>query len=861
MTISRVKFKNKQLDASKRARLMATFYDKLKRIFWLTDNKLFHAYTWHKFHSLCRDHNKALSEDALTMQASSVVLATLSISPELEVEESSLILGGTEAAQAEAERAANLAAMINFNSTTAPNRMSILRELSNRGVLEKSLPQVQKLYSLLEEAKEPLGLVEQVAPLLEDLEKISETAKNEATKAGLSVTTQGAASLAKSSVSLKASEDGVLSDDAEDVAAERRAAEFILGQALQTKIDVVIYLEPIRRVLVLRLLQQLSSVYATVRLRKLYELTERLGLTELDVEDIILKAVSKKHIRAFIDHRSQCLRFPSVGDIATVGETAAAKATRDEAMRGQLTALAGSLRDLCGRLESDKQPLLDAGARRAFMDRIREGISREHQQILGRKAIIEARKEQQEREEQEKREAEAAERRQREARQQVQEEERLRQEEAERQRRLKEKIEKQVQVEKLKKVIEDQGGAKDILAEADKPLEAMEIDELEQLAIKQKQQAREKLMKEQQELVNKAKRVDYIARALRDAEIPLLKAKAEQDQQALRAEHEQRFREYVENDKRQHKQMLDKREELLGVFGNIFESLQGYADSRLEARREVYETQYAEARNEALRREHSRRIMRARQMKEDEEERLREAEAARIRAEEQRVEDERRAKERQRESAVESNKAFGQLADDDPDDDDDGYDASYAPPPRRGSLNMEEAVHYDDQRGGEWNTAGGHHDENDPADASGPRDDGPPRHRPSSGGAGKYAPPGRSSDGDGGWRRRSEAPRGGGGGMERRSYPDEGGPFSSSRGNRDRDDMGGPRDRHGPRYASEGGGGGFHSQMSRNDGDRPPPRDQRDQDGGGSSTAYRPPHARGGSRRSDGPRTNTRWNN
>ena len=49
--------------------LMATYYDKLTQIFWVSENYLFHAYAWYKSFGLYVRHNKNLTEEQKQLKA------------------------------------------------------------------------------------------------------------------------------------------------------------------------------------------------------------------------------------------------------------------------------------------------------------------------------------------------------------------------------------------------------------------------------------------------------------------------------------------------------------------------------------------------------------------------------------------------------------------------------------------------------------------------------------------------------------------------------------------------------------------------------------------------------------------------
>jgi hypothetical protein len=64
-----------------KAQLMATYYEKLAQIFWVSSNYLFHAYAYYRYYSLCRTFKKSLTQGEIAPMASKLLLATLAIPP------------------------------------------------------------------------------------------------------------------------------------------------------------------------------------------------------------------------------------------------------------------------------------------------------------------------------------------------------------------------------------------------------------------------------------------------------------------------------------------------------------------------------------------------------------------------------------------------------------------------------------------------------------------------------------------------------------------------------------------------------------------------------------------------------------
>jgi len=71
-----------------KSRVMAAYYEKLIKIFWVSENYLLHAYAWLKFYTLSDAYNTKMTAEERRTLASSVVLAALAI-PDLKASDGS----------------------------------------------------------------------------------------------------------------------------------------------------------------------------------------------------------------------------------------------------------------------------------------------------------------------------------------------------------------------------------------------------------------------------------------------------------------------------------------------------------------------------------------------------------------------------------------------------------------------------------------------------------------------------------------------------------------------------------------------------------------------------------------------------
>lgn len=143
-------------------KLMATYYEKLTRIFWVSENHLFHAYTWYRFYCLSCECRKDLKAEEKCNQASSVLLSAICIPLIRDVESVGIMDGADD--DMVLEKNQQMAMLLDFQSN--PTRLALLGEIVNRGILSEAIPELADLYNLLEKKFSPLTLVKELVPIL-----------------------------------------------------------------------------------------------------------------------------------------------------------------------------------------------------------------------------------------------------------------------------------------------------------------------------------------------------------------------------------------------------------------------------------------------------------------------------------------------------------------------------------------------------------------------------------------------------------------------------------------------------------------------------------------------------------------------
>jgi len=585
--------------------MMANYYEKLTRIFLVSDNYLFHAAAWSRYYNLLRTSaaqvaagSAALKKDSpaasdadLSRAASLYLLAALSIPVISQARSKGALLDVDEAKRNKNTRLTNLLGM-----SRAPTRTALFKDAISKGVLKRARPEIRDLYTILEVDFHPLSICKKISPILVQ------------------------------------------------VAAEP---------------DMKPYVIPLQQVILTRLFQQLSQVYDTVQLSFVINLAsfpEPFEVTPSIIEKFIMNGCKKGDLSIRIDHAAGVLTFESdifsstkplhPGSVAgsaekETGSVQKLQSTPSEIVRSQLSRLAKALYLTCSHVDPDfQQYRLEAKA--AAYARAQAGAQEEHKDTLARRNIIEKKKEaaesallKKEKEEAQQRllraeEARAAEAARAADQQKKRELERMKQEQ--------EKIRK----EELKKQLDEL--ALDAKIDVEN-LEDLDSNQLRAMKLAQ-------LEKEKREMAEKlritGKRIDHLERAFRREEVNVLPKDLGRQRAEDLAAYEEKKRITLENSKRQHEEAVALKRRLsrlVPVYETFRDDIKQQRHQEFEARRKAAQKQLEV---EMEKRRQDVRAAKERKRKEEEAaERRRVEEAERARKEEEerlRIEAELRAK-------------------------------------------------------------------------------------------------------------------------------------------------------------------------------------------------------------------------
>jgi translation initiation factor 3 subunit A len=335
--------------------MMANYFEKLTRIFLVSENYLFHAAAWSRYFNLLRQSaaavasgqspkkdNPAVTEADMTKAASFVLLSALSI-PVISTSRSrGALVDVDEARKNKNSRLTNLLGM-----SQAPTRAILFKDALSKGLLKRARPEIRDLYNILEVDFHPLSICKKISPILAKIGADEEMKK---------------------------------------------------------------YVGPLQQVILTRLFQQLSQVYDSVEIQFVLDLAqfpEPFDVSSGTIEKFIMNGCKKGDLSIRVDHATGSLTFDSdvfssakamhpgsgAGSAESEGRSVQRlQSTPAEIVRSQLTRLAKSLFVTCQYVDTDFNSKR-IKAKEAALLRTKEGAEQEHQETLARRDLIAHKKE------------------------------------------------------------------------------------------------------------------------------------------------------------------------------------------------------------------------------------------------------------------------------------------------------------------------------------------------------------------------------------------------------------------------------------------------------------------------------------
>ncbi|OWZ02698.1 Eukaryotic translation initiation factor 3 subunit A [Phytophthora megakarya] len=610
------------VEQTPRVDLLVTYYEKLAQIFQVSKNHLFHAYALYKWYSLrvaglqglagsqaLQELPVLVSEEQQKEMATRVVLAALSI-PLIDFEASSSPLGDDESVVQAAENSltaaardknSRMAALLGF--ATTPTRANLLEDIAAAGLLPKASTAASEIFQRVElQEVDPLQIVEQLVPFLKTIR---------------------ADPLAKAYV------DGV----------ERLVVRRVLFQL--TRVYASVTIAHLRSIFVgldvsyeeIETLIARSRSLSTVAHASAPSLSSmyRRNVTqhgsnnaETSSADAVSSAQARTRIR--IDHVEQCIRFTDAVDL--------------EANASQLTLLGERLSRAMSKVPATAKASITARdeKKKKLFTATRARLQEQRSEMLARREVIERKKEELEKLQQEKVQSLEKKRQEFAQRRAEIERERLAQEARRREAEKKQKIQDEIKLKETRQML-DKLGHTDV-----SDLDLATIDK-EQVLNEAKEKARKAKELAQQKLRENARRLDYIVRATREEEQPILQRQVAEAKAGALKRHEQESAAKLKRAKDEHEHGLKEKTRLAPAIQVNADFIKAHKARRIEEYKKASEEQKKKAMLERL----SARVAHAKERYEEEQQRLREEEEEkeRIRREEE------AERERQRQAEVE----------------------------------------------------------------------------------------------------------------------------------------------------------------------------------------------------------------
>merc|ERR1719506_1693487 len=146
--------------------MLAQYYDSLQKIFWKSENYLFHAFAMLKYYLLCKQNRKNFPKAEEEQMASELLLASLIV---LYDQKNTRLL---DSDSLELEKQKRLARLL--GSGAVPTRASLSAEIQSKRIYENACEPAQRFYDMLLGDCTPIELGEKIRPCIESIVDWSE---------------------------------------------------------------------------------------------------------------------------------------------------------------------------------------------------------------------------------------------------------------------------------------------------------------------------------------------------------------------------------------------------------------------------------------------------------------------------------------------------------------------------------------------------------------------------------------------------------------------------------------------------------------------------------------------------------------
>ncbi|XP_035225459.1 eukaryotic translation initiation factor 3 subunit A-like [Stegodyphus dumicola] len=485
------------------SRIMAVYYEKVSLVFWKANDYLFHAAAVLRQFLLVRELKKNLPADEMSVMAARVVLAILSVPFAVDNPSVELIIETDDSVIHKKQRL--LATLLDL--PCRPTRSLLIKDLERHGIIHYTPAIVQKLFYTFEFNFLPLSLpslIEQTSSLIDN--------------------------------------------------------DICFHNLKQ-------YMLPVRDFAIIKLISDLSKVYKCITFTKLLSLLP--AVDEYYFERLIVDSARRYNFSLKIDHNSKCLHFYNNMSIFRNKQNLECNETHKLFYDGNLNHLAiihSSLIQINKCLSSQDIKIKSQKIRSKIVNNYIITRDTDHKKTLQRKKLIEKHKEAIENLRIRKEEEERKHHVQTQLKYIAAEKERLLKEAEERnvQRLLlqKEEIKRKIFLEKMEVLKQTQIGCQLI-----ENLDFSNLDTLDPEVWLSKQI--ELFTRERKEFLSRLRRqektVDYIERAKRMEELPLLILEYEEEKITCREVWEQDERTRIETAHKERERDVKKREKILKV--------------------------------------------------------------------------------------------------------------------------------------------------------------------------------------------------------------------------------------------------------------------------------------------------------